>query len=73
VKEFGWSMQYSVFISDLDRMELVQLKIRLTDVIDHAADSVAIIDLGFPAERGRTCFDFLGVVPMLPSSGAVII
>lgn len=73
VKEFGWSMQYSVFISDLDRMELVELKLRLAEVIDHSVDSVAVIDLGLPSERGRVCFDFLGVAPSLPSSGAVVI
>ena len=73
VKEFGWSMKYAVFVSDLDRMELVPLKLRLSELIEHSADSVAIIDLGLPVERGRTCFDFLGAAPNLPTSGPIVI
>jgi len=73
MKAYGWAMQYSVFVSDLDRMEMVELKLRLAEIIDHRADSVALIEVGLPAERGRVCFDFLGVHPDLPVSGAVII
>lgn len=73
VKAFGWPMQYSVFVSDLDRMELVELKVRLADLIDHAVDSVAIVDVGLPSDRHRGCFDFLGSRPELPTSGPVVI
>ena len=73
MKAFGWSMQYSVFVCDLDNMELVDLKMAVSHELDHVADSVAIIDLGDPAERGRGCFAFLGVAPRLPTSGPIVI
>ena len=73
MKEFGWSMQYSVFVSDLDGIELIELKLRLADIIDHRVDSVALIDVGLPAERGKSCFQFLGERPELPTAGAVVI
>jgi len=70
---FGWRMQYSVFISDLDTMELFDLKTRLAETINHGEDSVAFIDVGPPKERGQQSFDFMGVAPSLPTSGALII
>ena len=73
MKTFGWPMQYSVFICDLDSMELVDLKMAVIPTLDHSVDSVAIIDLGDPAERGRSCFTFLGAAPQLPTSGSVVI
>lgn len=73
MKEFGWSMQYSVFVSDLDKMELMDLKLRLVDIIDQGVDSIAVIDVGLPAERGRSCFDFLGDRPTLPVAGPLVI
>jgi len=73
MKAYGWAMQYSVFVSDLDRMELVELKLRLAEIVDHRADSIALIEVGLPAERGRVCFDFLGVRPELPAAGPLII
>ncbi len=72
-KEFGWAMQYSVFVADLDRMELVELRMRMAEIIDHGEDSVAVINVGSPADRGRSAFEFLGVAPDLPTSGPVII
>ena len=73
MKGFGWPMQYSVFICDLDRTELFELKTELGSHIHHGMDSVAIVDVGDPADRGRHCFDFMGVEPLLPTSGPVII
>lgn len=73
VKGFGWSMQYSVFVCDLDAMEMIDMKLQLAEIIDNWSDSIAIIDVGFPSERGRRNFDFLGQAPSLPRSGPVII
>ncbi len=73
MKEFGWSMQYSVFICDLDKMELIDLQTRLGFEMHHRDDSIAIIDLGDPHERGRSCFAFMGSAPALPTSGPVVI
>lgn len=73
MKSFGWPMQYSVFICDLDAMELTALRTELAATIHHGQDSVAIIHLGEPEERGRDCFTFMGVSAPLPASGPVVI
>lgn len=73
MKAYGWAMQYSVFICDLDFAELHALRMDLSSIIHHQVDSVALIDLGDPRDRGRSCFSFLGAAPQLPHSGPVII
>ncbi|MGI8517052.1 MAG: CRISPR-associated endonuclease Cas2 [Acidimicrobiia bacterium] len=73
MKGFGWAMQYSVFICDLDAMELVRMKLKLGDLINHAVDSVAVVDLGDPRDRGVKCFFFMGAKPDLPVTGPVIL
>lgn len=73
MKGFGWPMQYSVFICDLDRQEYLEMESRLGCVIHHGVDAIAMIDLGEPVERGRKCFSFMGQMPALPTSGPVII
>lgn len=70
---YGWSMQYSVFICDLDAMELVAMKAELGEIIHHTEDSIAMIDIGDPSQRGRDCFWFMGVSVPLPTSGPVIL
>lgn len=73
MKGYGWAMQYSVFICDLDSMETTSMKMALGGLIHHGADAIAVIDLGPPAERGQRCFSFMGVAPMLPTTGPVIV
>jgi len=73
VKNYGWSMQYSVFICDLDSVEIVMLKQDLSSIIHHGEDSVAFINLGPPANRGQDCFDFMGLRTALPTSGPTVI
>ena len=73
IKDFGWPMQYSVFICDLDAVEMLLLKQRMSEIIHHDQDSVAFIHLGPPSHRGRECFDFMGVRTPLPTSGPTII
>ncbi len=70
---YGWSMQYSVFVCDLDNMELVAMKTELGEIIHHSEDSIAMIDIGAPNQRGRDCFQFMGVAAALPTSGPVIL
>lgn len=69
-KEFGYPLQYSLFICDLDAAEMIGMKWRLGDIIHHAADRVAIIDIG---DTGSDRFQFLGVRPTLPQSGPTIV
>ena len=73
IKDFGWPMQLSVFICDLDAVEMLMLKQAVADIIHHGEDAVAFINLGPPANRGRECFDFMGARTSLPTSGPTII
>ncbi|MCY4175088.1 MAG: CRISPR-associated endonuclease Cas2 [Acidimicrobiaceae bacterium] len=73
IKNFGWPMQYSVFICDLDPVELLLLKQDVGEIIHHGEDSVAFVNLGPPANRGVECFDFMGARSALPTSGPTII
>lgn len=73
MKAYGWAMQYSVFICDLDSIELVEMRTDLGAIINHGIDSIAIIDLGQPEDRGSKCFSFMGQSNPLPVSGPVII
>lgn len=45
-KDFGNHVQYSVFLCELDRRELVALRDRLTQLIHAGDDQVLIVDLG---------------------------
>ena len=73
VKDYGWPMQYSVFICDLDAIEVLRLKQDLNLIIHHGEDSVAFVNLGPPANRGRDCFEFMGLRTALPTSGPTVI
>ena len=73
VKGYGWPMQLSVFICDLDVIELLALKAKIGTIIDHRVDSVTLVDGGIPAERGRRSFDFMGAAPRLPAGGPLIL
>lgn len=73
MKDFGWPMQYSVFICDLDSVELIRLKEQLGQIINHGEDAIAYVNLGPPAQRGRECFSFMGVRTELPVSGPTVI
>lgn len=69
VTSFGSPLQYSVFICDLSPIELIDLRTELRDIIHHAADRVALIELGDPLGAGRYCFEFMGAHPKLPAPG----
>lgn len=70
-KAYGYPLQYSVFLCDLDRTELTRLKWALGGVIHHGEDRVVIIDLG-DADLRR--FEFMGVRPdlRLPSGPTIV-
>lgn len=75
VKDFGYPLQYSVFICDLDAREKVDLKIGLGSIIHHLVDSVVFVDLGEPSQRGTECFEFMGEGSRddLPRDGPVVL
>lgn len=68
-REFGYPLQYSLFLCDMDDMELTRLKWGLSDLIVHTIDRVVLIDLGDPTQERR--FDFIR--PRLPRSGPTIV
>jgi CRISPR-associated protein Cas2 len=74
VKGFGYSLQYSLFICDLNDVEKLKLRAALGEAIRFTEDRVAIVDLGDAATRGMTCFEFMGVRPRVrPPGGATIV
>lgn len=71
---FGYPVQYSVFICDLDRQERLSMELALREVMHLNVDSVVFVDLGESQGRGTECFEFLGYQPFeLPGSGPTIV
>lgn len=66
MKSYGEALQYSVFICDLDGMEKTALVADASAAMKHTQDSIAIVDLGEPDDRGTLCFEFLGTRRALP-------
>lgn len=73
MKGYGFALQYSVFICDLDFVEKISLRGNLGAIIHAGQDRVALVHLGDPAQRGVACFEFMGVHPTLPRSGPTIV
>ncbi len=71
VRSYGYPLQYSLFVCDLERSEVAQLRWDLAEVINSREDRVALIDLGDAPSSAR--FEFLGVRPELPTGGARIV
>lgn len=66
----GERLQYSVFICDLTRTELIHLRAHSEEIMNLSEDSVAIVDLG---EVGEDRFTFVGRRTRLPTQGAQIV
>nr|VTP00250.1 CRISPR-associated endoribonuclease Cas2 [Mycobacterium riyadhense] len=59
-KKFGYALQYSVFICDLDQGEKYAMRLELGKAVNQAVDSVVFVNLGDPSSRGSECFEFMG-------------
>lgn len=70
MEEYGERLQYSVFLCDLSRSELVHARAKVESVMDFVEDSILIIDLGVPETQKMT---FIGRRRTLPSSGPRIL
>lgn len=70
----GWGsrLQYSVYLCDLTKPELIRLRRRLLDLIEPREDSVAIFDLGVPTSKHAVIPETLGRPPSLPPAGPAI-
>lgn len=71
-KDYGDPLQYSVFVCDLTKAELVFLKQDLLGEINAKEDSISIFDLGAPTGRGIECVEFIGVHRPLPDGDAAV-
>lgn len=71
-KTWGYPLQYSVFICDLTRSELLMMKSDLRDEMSTMQDSVGVFDLGPPDGRGVRCVEFIGQSRDLPTDDAEI-
>ena len=58
--DHGERLQYSVYVCDLTRQELVMLRARLRDELNFAEDSVSIFDFGPPSGKAATRVEHLG-------------
>lgn len=65
---YGYALQYSLFVCDLDDIQLVGLERDLSSVIHHREDRISIFDLGPPTGRGVECVRQLGVPQLLPKT-----
>jgi len=70
MEEYGERLQYSVFVCDLSRAELVHARAQVEEHMNLADDSVVIIDLGDPKQAA---FDFIGRRRPLPTAGVRIV
>lgn len=73
MKGFGYPLQYSVFLCDLDAMEKIALRAAMGRIMQLREDSLAIIDLGDAKTRGVESIEFMGVASPLPVGGAKVI
>jgi len=69
---YGEWLQLSVFQCRLNRRRRVELKFALSEIIDHAADHVVILDLG-PAAGIRPRVESLGKPFNVVERGPVIV
>lgn len=70
MEEYGDRLQYSVFVCDLSRGELLRARSRVEADMQLTEDSVVIVDLGDVSEAR---FTFVGQHRQLPTSGARIL
>lgn len=71
----GWGdhIQLSVFRCELNRRELVELRSRLAEIINHNEDQVLFVDVGPVDGRGATSFAAIGRLYMEPERHAVVV
>jgi len=70
MEEYGDRLQYSVFICDLTKSELIHARAAVERKMDLSADSVVIVDLG---DVHAARFTFIGQRRPLPTNDPKII
>lgn len=71
-KAWGDPLQYSVFVCDLTKVELVEMRRHLIELMKLDEDSVSVFDLGPPDGRGLKCIEFIGTRRALPDARAQV-
>lgn len=71
----GWGdhIQLSVFRCELNARELVELRMRLNDIIHDTEDQVLFIDVGPVEGRGGTSIRAIGKVYVPPERRAIVV
>lgn len=67
-KAWGDPLQYSLFVCDLTKAELLGMREELRNEMNLDIDSIGIFDLGPPTARGIECIEFIGARRPLPGS-----
>ena len=70
MEEYGERLQYSVFVCDLSRSELVHARATVERQMNLGEDSIVIVDLG---ETDSARFTFIGRRRPLPTNEARIL
>ena len=70
MEEHGERLQYSVFVCDLSRAELVHARAQVEHHMNLAEDSVVVVDLG---DTDTARFTFIGRRRPLPTHGPRIV
>lgn len=60
MRNWGDHLQYSVFECQLNADDLIQLKARLSEIVNHSVDQVLIINLGPANGRGERVIEAIG-------------
>ncbi len=70
----GWGtrLQYSVYLCDLTKPELIRMRRKLASLIDESNDSIVLFDLGIPDTSHAVVPEVLGRAPTLPRAGPAI-
>lgn len=73
LQSFGDRIQYSVFVVDCIPAVMVQLRDKVTDLIDTGTDSVLFCDLGQVSNLGKTKYSYVGIERQLTDNEMLII
>jgi len=70
--DFGNHVQYSVFVCELDRREVVKLQTRLRSAINHAEDQVLFVYFGPATQPVEDHIEVLGL-PFTPPGRHMVV
>lgn len=73
-EEYGYRLNYSVFVCDLTALERVRFESKLVDVVDLSEDAVFLVDLGPPGRASERRLTWLcGSRPLYHPGEATVV